>query len=451
MKLNQLALATLALAGASQAFAAAPVQYLTGASASSVNVMKASRNLCAAAGGTFSLYKTSTSTSALGNVFTGVCSTSLQGAPGYTTVAMNVSGGSANAVTATTTATTFLDVGAASCTAITGTEALAATTFGSYNLFACSNVTTSQLSDGGFLDVEGSVFPTSVLSPTAYDAADFQLAGISQAFGVAVNSGLYNALQAAQFPAPSTCTTDTSIKFTAACQPSVSKAQIASLINNAKTSFAKTAGGKFLIGGASTDATQIVYCMRPQTSGTQQSAQLYFLNYGAAGNVFGGGVETIINNGLAFNATSATSKFAATLNSGSSDVRNCLNSNTTAAGTGTGYRFGILSLENNPLGGSDSYRFVKLNGVAGAQGTGSSDSNTATALTGEYDYVYETVAYCKTGTCPAVVDAIVGNLNVALPQGSSTAGLFTGKGVESRYSRGAGTTPKAAAPYIIRY
>ncbi len=469
MKLKQIALATLAFA-ASQAFAeTAPVQYLTGASASSINVMKATRNLCAAAGGTFNLYKVETSTKNLGNVFTGVCSTTLQGTTGFTTVAMNVAGGSASAVTGTNVATTpFLNTNL-TCSSATGTEALdpASSAFGSYNLYICPSASsqgkvpvtgasgneTQATSDGGFLDVEGNAFPEAVLPAASYDVADFQLAGFSQAFGVGVNTALYSALQVAQ-GLSSTCQNDNSVKYTAACQPSISKAQIASLINNAKSNSAKTLGGKFLVGGT-TDSTQIVYCMRPQTSGTQQSAQLYFLNYGGAGSNLGG-VETIINLGVAYNtATTGTNpalnaKFVATLNSGSSDVKTCLNSQTTAAGTGTAYRFGILSLENNPLGGTDTYRFVKLNGVAGAQGNDNKDSNTATALTGEYDYVYETTAYCKAATCPSLLTAIQSNLSTALPVGSSTAGLFLGKGVETKFARGSGTTPKSSAPYITR-
>jgi len=473
MKLNQLALAAVALIGASQAFAAAPTQYMTGASASSTNVMKAARNLCANAGGTFNLYKVSTATNSLGNVFTGVCSTGLTGATSYTSVAMNVAGGSASAVTGMSATTQFL-LPAGDCTAATGTEILdpATTAFGAYNLYICPSASgagkvpdaahsDNQLSDGGFMDVEGTVFPSTVLDPSTYNASDFKLAGFSQAFGVGVNSALYNALQTAQ-GLSSTCQTDTTVKYTAACQPSLNRAQVASLINSSKTNYAKTAGGKFLLDPSatlgSTDATQVVYCERPQTSGTQQSAQLYFLNYGGAGSVLGG-AELIINGGAAYPATpTATSKYVALVNSGSADVKACLNQNTNALGTSgtTSYRFGMLSFENNPLPalggtGTDTYRFVKLSGVAGAQGVSNADSNTATALTGDYDYVFETVAYCQNGTCPAVLTAIQSNLTVALPKGASTAGLFLGKGVETRFSRGSGSTPSAASPYLIRY
>lgn len=469
MKLNQLALAAVAVFGASQAFAAAPTQYLTGASASSTNVMKAARNLCANNGGTFSLYKVDTNTNKLGNVFTGQCSTGFTGATSYTTVAMNVAGGSGSAVlnTAANSATTtqFL-APVAGCSAITGTETLAASNFGAFTLYVCpsassqgklpdSTDTDNQFSDGGFMDVEGNLFPSSVIDPTKYNAAtDFKLAGFSQAFGVGVNSTLYNALQTAQIAsgliANSTCSSDTTIKYTAACQPTVSKAQIGSLLNNDKGNFAKTAGGKALVGGT-TDSTPIVYCERPQTSGTQQSAQLYFLNYGAAGNI-AGGVEAIINGGAQYPKTlSASAPYTALINSGSSDVKNCLNLQTAGNNTGTGYRFGLLSLENNPIGGSDTYRFVKLGGAAIAQGSSSSDSNTDNAVSGLYDYVFETVAYCAGGTCPAFVSAILSNTSIALPVGASTAGLFLGNGVESHYSRGAAGVPNAAAPYLTRF
>lgn len=418
MKLHHIALASVALFGATQSFAA--TQYLAGASASAVNVMKAAQNLCADAGGTFKLFKTDTKTTALGNVFTGVCSADLTGTS-FDTVAMNTSGGSEGAITATTTAVSYLAPVESACTAITGSENL--TAFSS--LYKCpSSQTANHVADGGFLDVEGPVFSAN------YSAADFTPAGFSQVFGVAVNSTLYNALQAAQLGGTgSSCYTNTSIKYTAACQPSISKAQIASLISADLANPAKTTGGKFLVGGT-TDSTKITYCMRPQSSGTQQSAQLYFLNYAASGEQ--GGKTLVVPAG-----TNKTA-YAAVSNSGSSDVKTCLNDT-------TGYKFGMLSAENNPLGGTDTFRFVKLNGVAAAQGASSTDSNTATALTGEYDFVYETSAYCKEGTCPEVVQSILDNIDVALPAGSSTAGLFL-TGVESKFGRGG----NSGAPYLAR-
>lgn len=408
MKLNQLALAAVAVFGVTQAFAANT--YLTGASASSVNVMKAAKNLCS---GTFKLYKTNTTTNSLGNQFTGVCSTDLTDTS-FSQVRMNVAGGSASAVTATTgAATTFLAPVEGSCTAITGTEALA-----SFTLFKCpaAQLNDNHLSDGGYLDVEGPIFNS------AYAAEDFSLAGFSQAFGVAVNSTLYNALQTAQFGAGASCVTNTATKYTAACQPNITKAKVTSLISGDTATDAKTKGGQFLVGG--TDTTKITYCMRPQTSGTQQAAQSYFLNYAATGS--NGGKEPVIGQNI-----NLGTKYSSLLNSGSSNVKDCLNDVT----GGTGYKVGILSAENNPLNGTDNFRFVKLNGVAVAQGVDLNDSNTATAITGDYDFVYETTAYCPAGVCPAFVQSVIDNITTALPIGSSTAGLFL-TGVESKFSRG---------------
>jgi hypothetical protein len=426
MKFNQIAVAAFAVVAASQSFAANT--YLTGASASSVNVMKAAKNLCVDAGGTFKLYKSiaNTALNSLGNQFTGVCSTDFTGTA-VNQVRVNVAGGSESAVTATTTAgTSFLAPVEASCTAITGTESLAAANFSGMSLFACpaAQVNDAHLSDGGMMDVEGPVFNT------AYNPDDFAAVGFSQVFGVAVNSNLYNALQVAQFGATATCTTNTSTKYTAACQPSISKAQMASLLDSNTFGPAKTKGGQFLVGGT-TDATKITYCMRPQTSGTQQAAQMYFLNYSGTGAL--GGKNVVVS------STTSLSKFAASLNASSSNVKTCLNATTAT----DGYKFGVLSAENNPIGGSDTYRFVKVNGVAAAQGVANTDSNTATALTGEYDFVYESVAYCPAGTCTPFVQAILDNVDVALPAGSSTAGLFL-TGTESAFSRGG----KASNPYI---
>jgi hypothetical protein len=461
MKLNQLALATVALCAASQSFAADTYQYLTGASASSINVMKAAKNLCLAtsATNTFKIYKTDTTTNSLGNNFTGVCSTSAGAASNIlgtsvNAIAMNVKGGSLSAITGQNTGSvdynaannTFVTNYASGCTLTAGTEALSTTNFSGMSLYVCPSAAkpgTLVPSVGGFMDVEGTVFDSEAYADDLQNGA-FQLAGFSQAFGVAVNTKLWNALQTAQFTAGDTCltTTDTTIKYSAKCQPSIGKAQIASLINNDTGNAAKTSGGKFLVGGTA-DATKITYCARPQTSGTQQAAQLYFLNYGGNGSNLGGN-EVIVNVPLTVGST-----YAAASNAGSSDVKACMN----ASGANDGYKFGMISLENNPLAGSDTYRFVKVGGAAGAEGTSASDSNTTTAISGAYDYVFETVAYCKVngaqGTCPSFIQSILNNKSVALPAGSSTAGLFL-TGLEGTFGRGAGGVPNSAAPYITR-
>lgn len=430
MKLSKLMIAAIAVCGASQAMAAG-VTRLTGSSASSINVVRGAVNMCVANGGSALVYKTSAATNALSNQFTVTCSTDFDATVTANELRVNVANGSESAITnaaayASSTTTGFL-VPTGSCTALpAGTEALSFLTAGQMLNCGTTLADTSK-SDGGFMDEEGTVFNTS------YDAGDFSPAGFSQVFGIAVNATLYNDLQAYQKTAaggnvvPATCAAGDT---TPACQPSLSRAQITSLINASTSNPAKTGGLAYLVGAASQTAgltNKITYCKRPQSSGTQQGAQLYFLNYDALGSL--GGKESVIGN-------VTLSKYAAVENASSSNVKSCLNASTAA----DGYKFGSLSMENNPIGGTDTYRFVRLNEVAATEGVAGA-TQTATAIAGRYDYVYELSAYCPAGTCAPIIDGIKANVGA----GASSPGIFV-TGVESRFGRG-GNSNK---PYASR-
>lgn len=431
MKLTKIVIAAIAVCGASQVMAAG-VTRLTGSSASSINVVRGLTNLCTTAGGTATVYKTSAAVNALGNQFTVQC---MNGATpvdfdgtSVNETRVNVAGGSESAVTNAaafpgSTTTGFL-VPTGACTSLAaGAEALQFLAAGQMKNCGTTLADTNK-SDGGYLDVEGPVF-----NATKYDAGDFVPTGFQQVFGVAVNSTLYNALQTYQKTAAggsivaSTCAAGAT---TPECQPSISRAQIASLINNDLFNAAKTSGGPYLVPGSA--VTKITYCQRPQSSGTQQSAQLYFLGYAVTGPL--GGNETVVNAGQSL------AKYSSILNASSSNVKDCLNS-------ATDYRFGLLSLENNPIGGADTYRFTKLNEVSATEGVALA-SQTANAITGRYDYVYELSAYCpqSVGSCAPIIDAI----NAAVTVGSSSPGIFLGNGVESKFGRNG----NSAAPYASR-
>lgn len=430
MKLSKLMIAAIAVCGASQAMAAG-VTRLTGSSAASVNVVRGAVNMCVANGGSALVYKTSSATNSLGNQFTVTCSTDFDASVPANELRVNVAGGSESAITnaaayASSTNTSFL-VPTGSCAALgAGTEALSFLTAG--QMLNCgTTLADSSKSDGGFLDEEGPIFNTN------YDAGDFSPAGFSQVFGIAVNLTLYNDLQAYQKTVaggsmvPASCAAGDT---TPACQPSLSRAQVTSLINAATTNAAKTGGLAYLVGAGSQTAgltNKITYCKRPQSSGTQQGAQLYFLNYDALGAL--AGKESVVG-------TVSLSKYASVENASSSNVKNCLNANALT----DGYKFGSLSMENNPIGGSDTYRFVRLNEVSASEGVALA-SQTATAIAGRYDYVFELSAYCPAGTCAPVIDGIKANV----PAGSSSPGIFV-TGVESKFGRG-GNSNK---PYASR-
>lgn len=424
MKFTKIVIAAIAVCGASQVMAAG-VTRLTGSSASSINIVRGLVNACTTAGGTSVVYKTSAATNALGNQFTVTCSADFDGTS-VNDARINVAGGSESAVTnaaafPTSTTTGFL-VPSGSCAALpVGTEALSFLVAGQMRNCGATLGDTAK-SDGGYLDIEGPVF-----NAAKYDAGEFQATGFNQVFGIAVNSTLYNALQTYQKTAAggnivaASCAAGAT---TPECQPSLSRAQITSLINNDLFNASKTAGGAYLVPGSA--VSKITYCMRPQTSGTQQVSQLYFLGKALNGTL--GGADAVVNPGVSL------TKYSSILNNGSSDVKGCLNS-------ATDFRFGGLSLENNPLGGTDTYRFVKLNEVPATEGvTGA--SQTTTAINGRYDFVYELSAYCPGGACADIITAI----NGAVTAGASSPGIFLGNGVESTFGRNG----NAAAPIASR-
>lgn len=228
---------------------------------------------------------------------------------------------------------------------------------------------------------------------------------------------------------PASCATgDTTI----ACQPTVSKADIAAFMK-ASSNTAKTTGASWLTpaNGAAPvipAATKLTWCRRPNTSGTQASAQLYFLNLGGTGDLGGslGVFGSSTGTAAGININTGTT-FTASTRSGSGDVKTCLNG-------AADYAFGPLSLENI-AGSADTFKFVKVSGVSSADGV----SNTVNAINGAYDYVYTTYKFCPAGTCVKVLN----DMDTALSAGSSSPGLFLSS--EARYTRGT----KSTIPYTV--
>ncbi len=442
MQFTKIALASAALlAVASQAQAAVRI---SGATATSNNYVIALTKMCA--GENVNVFKTNTSTNSLGNQFTVKCNSgNFIGADGIDSgeneAQFDITGGSINSVLFTQEAADngeplaasgkFLPAGV-SCTTVTGTGPLAF--LGNKLRASCpSSALVTAKSVGGFTDVEPPVFTaTGVLSSQyTYTPATF-----SQVFGVAVSKALYEALQAAQgLTVGST---------TPANQPSISRAKLASLMNNIDFNQAKAQGPKFLVPG--TTQTNITYCRRPNTSGTQASAQLYFMADPVATGALGGklgihapnldGAANIVVQGVSFDAngnevpTGNTVTFV--MNSGSSNVRSCLNA--------AGFSFGVLSAENNPLGGSDTYRFVKVSNVSMTGGV-AGDSQTATALSGDFDFVYEAALFNPQGV--PLLDLI----NASVLSGAPTPGLFLNSfsgAPETKFGRGG----NAVSPYV---
>lgn len=476
MKLSQISLSILALAAAGSV-SAAGVEQIAGASASAVNAAKALKLLCS---GSFTIYKTAASTNSLGNVWTATCSADFTGTS--TNEVRFDTPGSLQAVLsqrdqagATSNKVAFINPAlSGTCTAIPsdGTESLswlvvtgASPTSAWYS--CGSNRQFTDVADGGFMDVEGTVFRfmNNTIPTTVDESSDYVQSNFYQAFGVGVSANLYGLLQAYQTAKgllPASCAT-TSVSggvttytptndATPTCQPSIARAQAASLFKNGPNN-SKILGVKWLIGGSASTANDlpssqkiaaaydpstlgatISYCRRPKISGTQASTQLYFLSNPTANGELGG-QQDVAGSDL---ATSGSNPPVVTINhktitsQGTGDVRNCLNNS--GSFPGGNYSVGTLSLENNPIGGADTYRFVKLNGVSGSEGVAGA-SQASEAIAGRYDFQFRTYKFCPGGTCTPILDAI----DAALPAGASSPGLFLD--AEAKYTRDSATSP----------
>jgi len=403
------ALATVAFVGQANALTATAPRYLTGASATAVNVTRALQALCVDAGATnkLKLFTKDGSASKTGNFFTLQC----QNAAGTATVkfsgvdadtvAINVDGGSFTAVDNSSiggNATTFVTPTAT--TFVAGSGNLAFLGAGS---IAVVTTTESKVSEGGFMDVEPAAFGGLV---DAYGdlSGNVTNASFYQGFGIAVSKGLFSALQTAQGITATTGAAD----LLPANQPTISRAQYASIVAGVKNE-PKTDVKPFF-GLANTG--KLTLCRRVASSGTQAASNQYFLNT-LTGNGPNGGASVPVD------ATFAeTAAFKVVENATSGNARTCL-------GSATAYNIGVLSLENAPAA-TDTYRFVKLGRVEGADGV----LNKATILSGEYDFVFNSFKFSAAGNGASdLIEAIDTKLGADL---GANAGLV---GTEYTFSR----------------
>lgn len=378
MNFTKIALAAAVTLVAAQAQAA--TVYLAGASATSANYRTALTSLCS---GTATTITNTADT----NKFAVKCSVDFTGLSGVNAVSFNVSGGSFTAVTtsAGTATDQFVDVA----------DATGAT------------LTAPRQSEGGFLDIDAAAFGAADLAAAGLTAAPATSpASFNQVFGVAVSPTLYTALQAKQ--GLTGCGIDS---LAPACQPSISKAQYATIVNDSFNSVKETKGAGFLLSAAE-NGQELVVCRRVSTSGTQAASNEFFLRsyIGNDGAVKGGAAPAdaaTYGGGLAVTGIPFDVKEGA----GTGNARACLSDST--------YAVGVLSLENAPdlttrSGGQRAdrkWRFVKLNGVAAFD---SANNNTGTAKSGEYEFWFTSQKYGHTANGTAVVNAIdatLGTLN----------------------------------------
>lgn len=193
---------------------------------------------------------------------------------------------------------------------------------------------------GGFLDVEPRLFDDLIgnpaLSALSVDYGTTPVAA-AQAFGVAVSPALYAALQDAQGLIAGGCAAG---DYSVDCQPSISKAQYASIVANTNAGYIADWS---VLGLA--DAQPVNLCRRVATSGTQAASNAFFLGKGCSVAAFEPTAASDSNPGV-FNIVE---------NSGSSNVATCLSN-------ASNFAIGVISAEN--AAASTTWKFVKLDGVA---------------------------------------------------------------------------------------
>ena len=401
MNFTKIALAAAVTLVAAQAQAA--TVYLAGASATAANYRAALTSLCSGAATTY----TNTSDS---NKFAVKCSVNFTGIPGVDAVSFNVSGGSFTAITTSVGNATdvFVDVAAANPN---------------------TALTAARKSEGGFLDIDAAAFPASELANAGLSAAPAtSAASFSQVFGVAVSPDLYTALQAAQ--GLTGCGVDS---LTQACQPTITKAQYTSIVNDSFNTAKQDINATLGVGNA---GDKLTVCRRVSTSGTQASSGQFFLNTFVGGDGAAAGALTPADQAT-YGATSGLTSYEVVEGAGTGNARTCLSN--------TGYAVGVLSLENYPdlttrTGGQRAdrkWRYVKINGIAAYDGNETTaGKSTASAKAGKYEFWFTSQKFGATTNGTNVINAIdaklgstdlnglFGNATSAAQRTSNTSPIF---------------------------
>jgi hypothetical protein len=464
MQIKQIALAVAAAVAAASSFAAdvphvATSSYTTGASAQQPDFTAALGAMCSAAGGTLHAFKATTNNNGnLENQLTLACQDSTGAAKSFNltaidTVYQNVGGGSLTSVInpILNTSTTFVDPASTTCAVGTTVGTGAVLPAGTVVHTGCGTLTSQ--SEGGFSDTEVTI-AQSYLDGLGVNLSGVtsKSAGLLQAFGVAVSDDLYVALYKAQVgtiipaslcPAVTATAADivaagygsSTVTANTLCQPSVSRAEMASVMTG--TTLAKNSGTLVFNGLPN---AKLTYCRRPVTSGTQQTAQNYFLTNPASASglpVFGGDY-TLANSASKIESITNGVRYAVFVGSGTGNTTDCLggrNADSTPGANGTisagpQYRIGIVSAEKRPAiaflspttAAQGNYKFVRLSEVPVTEG-GTTSTNTFTAKTGRYDFIVESRVNTETTATSAatvtLLDQVIANIS-----GSAYPGLF---------------------------
>lgn len=368
--------------------------YVSGASAQEGQLKHFMRRACQT--GSLTLYRQGK------NQFAFHCAVNSSVVPGHTKANVvlykSSEGGSGNgtAPVANSTALTFMDVAtmpaigsatintapeAGTCSAATTIPAVAPVgtdTIGlpAYQDVVCNQTLVSKVTETGLSDVEPALFKGSVagLDDTAIGKLDVKPTN-QLIFGVPVTTSLRNALQTAQGL--------TSGAEDEANMPSLSKAQVTGIY----TGSIYTWDALGLDNSTNDQYNAIWVARRVQSSGTQTSARVYFLNDPCVANMVPF-VETADGNSVATNAAACSLPDPINAGyglvfqgSGSGNVVTCLNDHETNGR----WAVGVLSTEftagiDQGSTNNQGYRFVKIDGAA---------PTLYNAANGTYQYVME--------------------------------------------------------------
>ena len=234
----------------------------------------------------------------------------------------------------------------------------------------------------GFADVSSKIFAAKgqLVAQTAGNTYVGDIAvGAGQGFGIVVSPALYTLLQADQGTAG---------------VPSISKAQYASLMT-------QTAGfwSNLLPNGTAHAALPLTLARRSLTSGTQASAEVFFLENPCAKGPVAGSISALAGNAAGQSFVDGADTLIVKQESSSDAVL-------ADAASATAYVIGVVSLENPQP--ASSWKFVAIDGVF--PGTANApEFQKKNLVNGRYAYAFETVLFKSTKSTLSA--AILNNIN----------------------------------------
>jgi hypothetical protein len=282
---------------------------------------------------------------------------------------------------------------------------------------------------GGVNDVNPDTFPpTTIGNNTVFDSFGV---GVAQTFGVAASLALYTKMFDAQKAAgtiPASCSvSDTAMPY---CVPSIGKAQMATIMADNDFNAAYLKGLGFLTNDPADEGVELRYVRRVDTSGTQASAQNYFLGLTCSRasiavvpepttiDPAGGAIANELRNAIRVYGAGGTG-----------NVRTELNKPGVFA-------LGVMSGENDQSG--QGWRWLRVGGASIGENAvpgSAGNTNSNTLKDGTYDFYFE-VTYSGGNAANNAFWATVSNSLNTLP---APVGLVNNADLSAGFNKGGNT------------